>query len=151
MDEVSDPAMSVLAEGLYFVFILEKCGGLKSYILNKMKDTYKSDLSLFKREKNNTLVSRSVQIKNTFLYKPLTSKNFLYSTKDNNLNVNISYTLKTKFHTKVRAGNRIGPHNVDVISVLVGSLLGDGYANSRIIEGTRFCFKQSIVHKDYLF
>ena len=55
------------------------------------------------------------------------------------------------FHTRVRAGNRIGPHHEDVISVIVGSLLGDGYANKRSVEGTRLCYRQSIVHKDYLF
>jgi hypothetical protein len=55
------------------------------------------------------------------------------------------------FHTRVRAANRIGPHNLDVISVLVGSLLGDCYASKRSVEGTRLVYKQSIVHKDYLF
>ena len=38
MDEVSDPAMSVLAEGQR---------GPKSYTLNKIKDTNKSSLVLF--------------------------------------------------------------------------------------------------------
>ena len=61
------------------------------------------------------------------------------------------YIFKNKFHTKVRASSRIGPHNIDVISIIIGSLLGDGYANSRRIEGTRFCFRQSVIHKDYLF
>ena len=55
------------------------------------------------------------------------------------------------FHTKVIACKIIGPHNEDVISVIVGSLLGDAYASSRSIEGTRFVYKQSIVHKEYLF
>ncbi len=55
------------------------------------------------------------------------------------------------FHTKVRASNRIGPHNEEVISVLIGSLLGDCYASARTIEGTRFSYRQSQVHKDYLF
>jgi hypothetical protein len=35
------------------------------------------------------------------------------------------------FHTRVTAQKRIGPHNLDVISVLVGSLLGDCYASKR--------------------
>jgi hypothetical protein len=47
--------------------------------------------------------------------------------------------------------NRIGPHNIDVISVLVGLLLGDGYASNRSGEGVRFSIKQSIIHKEYLF
>jgi len=55
------------------------------------------------------------------------------------------------FHTKVKASSRIGPHNNDVFSVVIGSLLGDSYANAKSLEGTRFCYRQSIVHKDYLF
>lgn len=60
-------------------------------------------------------------------------------------------SFKKTFHTKVKASNRIGPHNEEVISVLIGSLLGDSYASARTIEGTRFSYKQSQVHKDYLF
>lgn len=58
-----------------------------------------------------------------------------------------------QFHTKMQTKYRIGPHNVDVISVLVGSLLGDGYANQTkaLIKGTNFRYKQSAVHKEYLF
>jgi hypothetical protein len=53
------------------------------------------------------------------------------------------------FHTKVSAKNRIGYHHADIISVMFGSFLGDGYANRRTIDGVRFCFRQSAVHKDY--
>jgi hypothetical protein len=53
------------------------------------------------------------------------------------------------FHTRVKAATRIGPHNHDVISVIVGSLLGDCNASKRSVEGTRFVYKQSIEHKDY--
>ena len=55
------------------------------------------------------------------------------------------------FHTRVKAASRIGPHHADVISVVVGSLLGDCYANRRSVEGTRLCYRQSDLHKDYLF
>src|SRR5689334_682852 len=55
------------------------------------------------------------------------------------------------FHTRMRAGSRIGPHNKDVISIIIGSLLGDSYANRRSIEGTRICYKQSSINKEYLF
>ena len=58
------------------------------------------------------------------------------------------------FHTRVRAANRIGPHHIDVISVLVGwggTLLGDCNASKRAVKGTRLVYKQSIVHKYYLF
>lgn len=58
-----------------------------------------------------------------------------------------------QFHTKTLTAYRIGPHNLDVISVLVGCLLGDGYASQSKtrIKGTSFRFKQSGRHKDYLF
>ena len=58
---------------------------------------------------------------------------------------------KNSFHILVKAKNRIGPHNKDVISVIIGSLLGDAYGNKRFVEGTRICFRQSIIHKEYLF
>lgn len=54
-----------------------------------------------------------------------------------------------QFHTKTKTVNRIGPHNLDVTSVLVGCLLGDAYAIKS--NGTKFRIKQSVRHKDYLF
>jgi hypothetical protein len=51
----------------------------------------------------------------------------------------------------IRAINRIGPHNEDILSVLIGSLLGDGTAERLSSGGVRFRFRQSIKHKDYLF
>lgn len=54
------------------------------------------------------------------------------------------------FHTLVKAKNRIGPHDKDVISVIMGSLLGDAHGNKRFVEGTRICYRQSIIHKEYL-
>jgi len=51
----------------------------------------------------------------------------------------------------VRANNRVGPHNKEVLSVIFGSLLGDCYGNRKSREGIRFVFKQSIIHKEYLF
>ena len=134
MDEVNDPSMSILAEGFFFL------GGLKLYILNKIKDTR----NLISGEKNNTLVSyRLAQVKGTnYLNSNFILRNF------NNCN-NLCFN-KT-FHTKVRASNRIGPHNEEVISLVIGSLLGDAYANARTIEGTRICYRQSDKHIDYLF
>lgn len=54
------------------------------------------------------------------------------------------------FNTRCRAINRIGPHNIDVISVVFGLLLGDGNANNRTGEGIRISIKQSEIHKEYL-
>jgi len=55
------------------------------------------------------------------------------------------------FNTRCRAINRVGPHNLDLISVIFGLLLGDGYANNRTGEGVRIAIKQSGIHKEYLF
>ena len=55
------------------------------------------------------------------------------------------------FHVVVKAKRRIGPHDKDIISVIIGSLLGDSYGSKIYVEGTRFCFRQSIIHKEYLF
>jgi hypothetical protein len=107
MDEVTDPSLSVLAEGFLN-------GGPKSHILNKIEHTCVLTIAAKKR-----------------IIKKIPSKSM--------------------FHTRVKAASRIGPHNLDVISVIVGSLLGDCYANKRSVEGTRLCYRQSIVHKDYLF
>ena len=49
------------------------------------------------------------------------------------------------------AAKRIGPHNKDVISLLVGTLLGDCHAEREKSGGVRFRFKQSERHKDYIF
>jgi heme/copper-type cytochrome/quinol oxidase subunit 2 len=108
MDEVTDPSLSVLAEGSFL-------GGPKSHILNKIEDTCVLTIA---GQKNNII-------------KKIPSNRM--------------------FHTRVKAASRIGPHNLDVISVIVGSLLGDCYANKRSVEGTRLCYRQSLVHKDYLF
>jgi len=49
------------------------------------------------------------------------------------------------------ASKRIGPHNEDVISLLVGSLIGDCLAEREKSGGVRFKFKQSEADKDYIF
>ncbi|KAF9818418.1 hypothetical protein IEO21_02767 [Rhodonia placenta] len=51
----------------------------------------------------------------------------------------------------IRAINRIGPHNQDVLSIIIGSVLGDAYLNRRSGEGVRVCYRQSQIHKEYLF
>ena len=112
MDEVNDPAMTILAEGFFY-------GGPKSYYLNKIEDT--CYLTLLIGQRKITLF------------------------------INKFHFYSQNFHTRMKAGSRIGPHNLDVISILIGSLLGDCYGNNRSGEGTRFAFKQSILHKEYLF
>ena len=50
---------------------------------------------------------------------------------------------------KLRAKERIGPHNQDIVSILVGSLLGDGYLE-RHGNGCRQCFQQEQSNRGYL-
>lgn len=45
--------------------------------------------------------------------------------------------------------NRIGPHDYEIISILIGSLLGDAHAEKHG-NGTRFCFQQEDSHSSYL-
>ena len=58
---------------------------------------------------------------------------------------------KRSFHTNVRAINRKGPHNSDILEVIIGSILGKATANNITGEGVRICYRQSIRHKEYLF
>jgi LAGLIDADG DNA endonuclease family len=62
-------------------------------------------------------------------------------------NSNILYFI----NPNVKSQKRIGPHNKDIISILVGSLLGDCHAERLMNGGVRFSFKQSKKHKDYLY
>lgn len=50
---------------------------------------------------------------------------------------------------KIRSNKRIGPHNIDILSIIFGSLLGDGYGEKHG-NGTRICFNQEGSHKEYL-
>ena len=46
---------------------------------------------------------------------------------------------------------RIGPHNIHIISIIFGSLLGDAHSEKRLIGlGTRISFFQEGVHVEYL-
>jgi len=50
---------------------------------------------------------------------------------------------------RVQSVKRIGPHNIDLLSVLIGSLLGDGHME-KDGNGSRFSFYQSKNHGEYL-
>ena len=64
-------------------------------------------------------------------------------------NKTISAFISYDKNTKIRAVKRIGPHNMDILSIIFGTLLGDGYAEKRV-NGTRITFYQEGSHKDYL-
>ena len=50
---------------------------------------------------------------------------------------------------KLKAEQRIGPHNFDILCLIFGSLLGDAHAEYRG-KGTRICFYQESKHSSYL-
>ncbi len=50
---------------------------------------------------------------------------------------------------KTRSIQRIGPHNIDIINIIYGSLLGDGFAEKHG-QGTRICFQQEHHNNAYL-
>lgn len=127
VDDVPNACITINVTGLIFY-------GLKLYIQNKIKD------ASFTREKNNTLHS------NIFSN---VSLNRLAQIKDSGYNFTTLHS-KRSFHTSARAINRIGPHPEDVISCLIGGLLGNANANARTIDGVRFCYRQSIIHQEYL-
>jgi ubiquinol-cytochrome c reductase cytochrome b subunit len=53
--------------------------------------------------------------------------------------------------TRIKGIKRIGPHNIDVLSLIFGSLLGDGHAEYRLKgKGTRITFYQENSHVEYL-
>lgn len=49
----------------------------------------------------------------------------------------------------IRVNKRIGPHNINLLCLIFGSLLGDGYAEKHG-NGTRISFYQEASHKNYL-
>ena len=78
------------------------------------------------------------------------------------------FTFMKSLHHKIKLAfilpnykpkTRIGPHNEDVYSVLVGAILGDCFANGAttacgertLSGGVRFIFKRSVKHQEYLF
>ena len=50
---------------------------------------------------------------------------------------------------RVLSSKRIGPHNYNILCILIGSLLGDGHME-RTVEGSRFCFYQKGEHIEYI-
>jgi len=51
---------------------------------------------------------------------------------------------------KIPSLKRIGPHNKDIMDIVIGSLLGDG-TMERDGNGSRFAFYQEDKNKEYIF
>lgn len=65
-----------------------------------------------------------------------------------NLDLNLAFLLPFNKY-KIRSVNRLGVHNLNILSFIFGSLLGDGFAE-RHGKGTRICFQQEGTHSAYL-
>ena len=62
----------------------------------------------------------------------------------------LNYFYRSFFTCKTSV-ERIGPHNIDIISMIIGSLLGDGHLEKRKQGvGTRLKFEQSSDNVEYL-
>lgn len=149
LDEVTSPTVTIKVTGLNGLKII--INNLKFFITNIR---CKLNTCLFTKSLKKNLPVKSLTTHSLLNIAPnpfFLSKNMSISrSKFEKLSIKILSTNKY-FHTQCRAINRIGPHNTDVISVMVGLLLGDGYLNNRSGEGARMAVKQSIVHKEYLF
>ena len=57
-----------------------------------------------------------------------------------------------KLYTKIKGISRVGPHNIDILSIIFGSLLGDAHAEKRTLGiGTRISFYQEETHLSYIY
>ena len=155
MDEVLSPTLTIKIVDFFL-------GGLKLYILNKTKDTILNGRknNMF----NNTILNKNrfyMNFKSSSLIKPHPWQASIGTTlgaergwrilyKNNSLS--FLQNQQRYYHvSNIRAIKRIGAHNEDILSVVIGSLLGDAYANNRSGEGVRICYRQSARHKEYLF
>ena len=143
LDEVISPTITIKVTGFFLpAHVGGVDGGLKLYLLNKMKDTF------LKGQKNNMYLN-TIKNKNSF------NKNLrLCSSRSQVFSPSLSsfQNQQRRYHiSNIKAINRIGPHNLDVLSVIMGSLLGDAYGDKISGEGVRICYRQSIKHKEYLF
>lgn len=51
----------------------------------------------------------------------------------------------------IKSLKRIGPHNIDILSIITGSLLGDGHMSKVSNYSYRLRFEQGDINKDYIF
>ena len=77
---------------------------------------------------------------------------YLYLIKKNKFYIYfISIIANNNNNIRYKSWQRIGPHNHDILSIIFGSLLGDGYAENRVGGfGTRITFYQEDTHMKYI-
>ena len=162
MDEMIEPTITIKAVGFFILSNQNLKGGHKLYISNKIKDAlgfkfrfYSGALTVrpgISNLQHNGLKNR-IWRKSHFKSNPLQGALGALTVSKNGILPLMGARSKwdtRSFHLNCRAINRIGPHNIDVISVIVGSLLGDAYAQNRSGEGIRLSYRQSVIHKEYL-
>jgi hypothetical protein len=64
-------------------------------------------------------------------------------------NKSLTFNLSILTTGRIPSTKRIGPHNHEVLCLLVGSLLGDGHMEKDYL-GSRFCFYQKGEHIEYV-
>jgi hypothetical protein len=64
-------------------------------------------------------------------------------------NISLKSYLSILTRGRIPSTKRIGPHNNEVLCLLIGSLLGDGHMEKDRI-GSRFCFYQKGEHIEYI-
>lgn len=75
-------------------------------------------------------------------------KSLFFSIRWDNLFYSNTSLRDLKLSKKTKGFNRIGPHNIDILSIIFGSLLGKGEAE-RMKDGTRINFNYKSMHLNY--
>jgi ubiquinol-cytochrome c reductase cytochrome b subunit len=89
-----------------------------------------------------------IELLSTTNYEPFLEFTTIYTL---NSFQNFNHIKNTSKLIRIRAEKRIGPHNKDILSIIFGSLLGDGHAERRSKgNGTRITFYQEGNHVSYL-
>jgi len=64
------------------------------------------------------------------------------------------YLAENKIAKRIKAEKRVGPHNIDILCIFYGSLLGDSHAerreNGKGTLATRLSFSQESTNEEYL-
>jgi hypothetical protein len=80
------------------------------------------------------------------------NKNFIYSIICLNIKDNVKFSSNIKKLSSKKKKKWIGPHNIDIISLIIGSTLGDSHLEKRKKGvGTRIIFEQASLNMEYLF
>jgi ubiquinol-cytochrome c reductase cytochrome b subunit len=75
--------------------------------------------------------------------------NFFYIESNNLIYRSQAYFILPFITPKTKSTQRIGPHNYEILSILIGSLLGETIAEKHG-NGTRFCFQQEHLNSHYM-